>query len=122
MTVDDCVGKVVRDISIDGAIRVYFDDGTRLDIIDKGQQCCESRFITTDDDLEYGSGKLFLGFELKDCTGTSDDWGETHDIQFLEIKLSDCSLVFQSHNCHNGYYGGFWITCKVSRWKPEKSS
>jgi hypothetical protein len=35
-----------------------------------------------------------------------------NEVQFLRIHAEDETVVFETHNEHNGYYGGFWIQVK----------
>jgi hypothetical protein len=39
--------------------------------------------------------------------------GEDHDIAFLLVQTSDGVFTMVNHNEHNGYYGGFLVTCEV---------
>ena len=36
-------------------------------------------------------------------------WGGVHEVQFLNIETSLGIITFETHNEHNGYYGGFYI-------------
>ena len=94
-------------------LKVQFDDGSMLLAFDDGQSCCESRYMRTDDKFEDFVGATLVSMELKqapDITEEDEDgWGQTHEVQFLELMTSKGALTMASHNEHNGYYGGFAI-------------
>ena len=52
-------------------------------------------------------------FELKDAPDIEDEWGEVHEVQFLDVKTDKGVFQMSSHNEHNGYYGGFWIIARL---------
>lgn len=107
------LNRTITGISMDDkTVRLDFDTGKRLEISDKGQTCCESRYLTTDDDLEYHVGAVFLGAEVADGSCTDYEY-ETHEIQFLNLKTSRGVVTIETHNEHNGYYGGFFICPQV---------
>jgi len=68
------------------AIKESVDDGTQLAIWDGGQSCCEHRYMRTDDDLNEYCGAILQDFELKDAPDIEDEWGEVHEVQFLDVK------------------------------------
>jgi hypothetical protein len=86
------------------------EDGTKIGFTDNGQDCCEVRYMSTDDDLSYHVGATLLGFEIKNAPNLEDESGE-HEVQFLEIKTSKGVISCANHNEHNGYYGGFYVQC-----------
>lgn len=94
-----------------------FTDGTAIRIFDDGQSCCESRYMTTDDDLEYYVGSLFLDITVKEGPTTGDEYDDPHETQFLVIKTSLGEFTMVTHNEHNGYYGGFEVC--AARITPE---
>jgi predicted lactoylglutathione lyase len=50
----NAIGKKIKDIKInDDALYLLFEDGYQIMIYDNKQECCEERFMSTDDDLEY---------------------------------------------------------------------
>jgi len=87
-----------------------FEDNTILNIIDGGQSCCEYRYMDTDDNLSEYSGAKLLDFELKDAPNQEIEYGDCHEIQFLDVKTDKGIFQISNHNEHNGYYGGFLIT------------
>lgn len=109
---DQYYGKTIKKAElVDDRFNIDFEDGTKISIWDDGQSCCESRYITCDDDLSYLEGKTLTKIEVKEVTETSDedDYGD-HEIAFLEVGTNDGVVTFATHNEHNGYYGGFGLT------------
>lgn|SRR3990167_2365699 len=93
----------------ENALRFEFEDGTKFRIFDNGQDCCESRYMTTDDNLGEFKDAIFLDALIKDGPTADNEYGNSHEVQFLEIKTDKGSFVLSNHNEHNGYYGGFSI-------------
>jgi len=96
-----------------------FSDSSKLYLWDDGQSCCESRYMTTDDDLKSFEDSVFLNVEIRDAPNVKEenedeyDWGEEHEVQFLLITTSKGVFTLETHNEHNGYYSGFWIVAKI---------
>lgn len=106
------IGKKIKNLTMENdVLRFEFEDESKIQISDEGQSCCEHRYMTSDDDLQYFVGSTLVGGEIKDAPSIPDEYGD-HEVQFLEIKTDRGSFVCQTHNEHNGYYGGFWIQCK----------
>lgn len=115
------IGKVIASAEMVGGesewgrrmdgLALRFTDGTGIRFADEGQSCCEHRYMRTDDDLSYHVGAKLVDAELVDAPGiqTEDDYGEVHEVQFLNIVTDRGRFQIASHNEHNGYYGGFWI-------------
>ena len=113
----DQIGKKIKALSLDSDILKFeFEDGDKINISDKGQSCCESRYMTTDDDLSKFIGSKLLNIEIREVKENPDNLesrsDEAHEIEFLIIQTSDGSFTVATHNVHNGYYGGFWIICE----------
>jgi hypothetical protein len=108
------IGKKISDLHIqDNEIIITFDDKSKLKIFDDGQSCCESRYMSTDDDLTQFKEATLRDVELLDCKSDDDgDYG-SHDIQFLRVSTDKGDFRLASHNEHNGYYGGFSIRAEV---------
>lgn len=104
------IGQVITSATFDGdsAITLMFGD-KGIVISDEGQSCCEHRYMDVQDDISYLIGKTYLGWELGEYTNDDDDEWYVHDIQFLNINVSDYTLQVSNHNEHNGYYSGFYI-------------
>lgn len=111
-----CINKrIKRIVPLEAAVLVEFDEGTVLKLRDDGQSCCESRYVTTDDDLAAYSGAKLIDIELADAPSVEDEYGEEHEVQFLRIHTDKGVAVFETHNEHNGYYGGFWIRSSLTK-------
>ena len=92
-------------------IHIEFKDGVKIVIWDNGQSCCESRYITCDDNLEDLVNQKLIKIEVKDFKEKEDsEWGGVHEQAFVEIATNKDSVTFCTHNEHNGYYGGFALT------------
>ena len=88
-----------------GGIALHFTDGSRLEFIQGGGDCCASVYMTCDDDLSSFTGDKYLGHEVLDAPEVEDAY-ETHEMQFLHIRTSGGTITCEGHNKHNGYYGG----------------
>lgn len=108
-------GKETSSISlVDDELRISFTDGTGIVIWDDGQSCCEHRYMTTDDDLRAFVGATLTSIELRDAPSKEDEWGE-HEVQFLLVNTSLGTFTMETHNEHNGYYGGFLVRIKEAK-------
>lgn len=108
------VGRVIQSVALepkDGAknLVLTFSDGSTLTATDDGQSCCESRYMTCDDDLTSFVGDELVGLSLEDGPDVGSEY-DYHEQQFLKVQTSRGSFTVANHNEHNGYYGGFWIT------------
>jgi hypothetical protein len=108
------IGKTIKKIDVcEDFINFEFTDTYFcLKIADKGQECCESRYITCDDDTSHFIGATYQGYELLEAPpgeGDDPDDDRCHECQFLVINTSTGSFRCVTHNEHNGYYGGFNI-------------
>jgi len=90
-----------------------FDDDTNLRLADGGQSCCEHRYMRTDDDLNEYAGAVLMDIEVASAPDQEDEWGEVHEVQFLNVHTDKGVFQMANHNEHNGYYGGFWIQASV---------
>jgi len=90
-----------------------FNDGTKLRVWDGGQSCCESRYMHTDDDLQAFTESELTMIEIRDAPDIEDEYGEAHEVQFLLVTTGKGVFTIETHNEHNGYYGGFWIQCAL---------
>lgn len=108
------LGEKITKLSIDdNSLHFEFENGVKLRMFDNGQSCCERRYMSTDDNLSEFIGATLQDAKIKDATCTEGEYGDPHEIQFLEIITSQGSFVCQNHNEHNGYYGGFSIKCEL---------
>ncbi len=103
---------VVRD---DVAALIFrFTDGTAMQLRDEGQQCCEVRYMHTDDRLSDFVGAQFRSAKIRSVPLIStDEYDGKHEIQFLIVKTSIGEFTIETHNVHNGYYGGFSVEASV---------
>lgn len=107
-----------EDYRCDGALFMRFTDGTGIIIRDDGRSCCESRYLHTDDDLEYYIGAVFKRAELREAPNIDDEYSY-HEVQFLLINTDKGVITLETHNEHNGYYGGFLIVIEQMKTKAR---
>lgn len=89
-------------------LELTFSDGSKLTLADWGQSCCESRYMSTDDDLSYYLGAKFLKVEIENGPDAETGY-DCHNQQFMRIYTDRGVFVMVNHNEHNGYYGGFSV-------------
>lgn len=117
MDIKKYVGRTITDVFMDNEILILWlsrtvngkNETVEVNFVDDGQCCCESRYMSSDDDLHSLIGGQLMAVELKDGPDLSDDDYYCHDTQFLEISTSKGFVTIVNHNNHNGYYGGFSI-------------
>jgi hypothetical protein len=103
-----CMTKRIEVVRMfDETLRLVFEDGTELCFADRGQNCCEHRYMTCDDDLVGWTGAKFVGVDLLEAPNGNN--GDVHEVQFLHVRTDMGTLTCQTHNEHNGYYGGFSV-------------
>jgi hypothetical protein len=88
-------------------------NGAVLSISDQGQDCCEHRYMSTDDDFADYVGATLLSVEVR-AGGNIPNEYEYHETQFLVVTTSKGVFTMVNHNEHNGYYGGFWVRASMS--------
>lgn len=108
------IGKTISTVAMDHGepekLVINFEGGSRLIVMDDGQSCCESRYMTCDDDLTVYGGSVMQDIEVRDGPEhKAGEYGDEHEEQFLVVTTSQGSFTVATHNEHNGYYGGFWI-------------
>lgn len=107
-------GKTISRLELkDDKLHFEFSDQTKICVFDAGQSCCEYRYMTTDDDLRDYIGSSLVDMEISDGPTTECDGG-TYEIQFLRVFTSKGIFVCETHNEHNGYYGGFCVVARVA--------
>jgi hypothetical protein len=65
---DKYINKEIKDIVFDdpnNTLQIDFTDDVSISIWDGGQSCCESRYMTCDDDVKSIIGGKLLGIEEK---------------------------------------------------------
>lgn len=109
------LGKTIARARVeDNELRVTFTDGTRLELWDDGQSCCESRYMVCDDDTASVEGATLMRIELREAPSGADGDDDCHDVEFLALVTSKGELVVSNHNEHNGYYGGFYVKARLA--------
>lgn len=93
-------------------LHIYFDDGVKIVVFDDGQSCCESRYMRTDDEVKSLVGGRLVKITIKDAPDQEDEYGDVHEIMFMEIQTDKNFITLSNHNEHNGYYGGFGMTIR----------
>jgi hypothetical protein len=115
-TIREAIGKKISSLEMkDEVLVMKFEDNTGIRIFDDGQSCCESRYMMTSDKISDFVGSIFTGAELRDApnVGEEGDSGDgEHEVQFLLINTSLGTFTMETHNVHNGYYGGFYVVAK----------
>jgi hypothetical protein len=96
------------------SLEFKFKDGTKYEFEDQGQNCCEKRYMNTDDCLSYYKDSLFVNATIEDgpCTESPTAYGDDADTQFLIVTTTKGQFTIVNYNEHNGYYGGFDIKLK----------
>jgi hypothetical protein len=118
--VKDSLGKTIKEIrkdsiSEDSSLTITFEDGSKLNLWDGGRSCCESRYLTCEDNLSLFVGAEFRDVEMVELPSIPQEYGDSHDCQALNIHTSKGIVQCVTHNEHNGYYGGFWIQAKLEK-------
>lgn len=118
---DKYYGRKIKNAVFDkaeDAFRITFEDGVTIAITDQGQSCCEHRYMTCDDDPTSLSGGILKHIKVKKGPDLEDQYGDPHEVAFLEVATDKGFVTFATHNEHNGYYGGFGLTIS-EQLKPE---
>lgn len=109
------IGKTIKSIKLDpegnggdGSLEFKFEDGSWIQVVDDARSCCESRFMNTDDDLNYYNGAILNDIRTQ-SGGTRDGDYETTEVMFLMVDTSIGTFTISAYNRHNGYYGGICI-------------
>ena len=114
-TLEASFGKTIKAIALEALdpdeLRIWFTDGTAIKVLDAGQSCCEERYMTTDDDLAAFVGATLTDMEIADGPEIGEEY-DVHEVQFLVVKTSLGAFTTETHNKHNGYYGGFYLIVK----------
>ena len=107
------LGKTISDIELtEEALFITFVDGYKIKLSDEGQTCCESRYMYSDDGLSWFIGSKLTDAEVKEAPNIEDEWG-AHEVAFLVVTTSKGAFTIETHNKHNGYYGGFLVRCAI---------
>ncbi len=105
-------GQIITSVNLDteddGRCIITFESGS-ITLYDDGRNCCEHRFITTDDDITSLVGSPLTKIELLKVEVDEGEY-ETHEIAFVHVHAGVHTVTLCTHNEHNGYYGGFNLT------------
>lgn len=96
-----------------GSFILILASGHKIVIEDSGQCCCEQRYLHTSDDLDDLVGDKLVSIQV-DGVKCLDESGEEHEVAFLKVSTNRDSVVIETHNEHNGYYGGFSLKASVT--------
>lgn len=109
------VGRVISRVSLDdSALELAFADDTRLRIVD-APDCCEHRWLHTDDDLRALVGQPLLGVSLSLGPEQYDVvHNEVQECAFMRFQTPHECVTVVAHNNHTGYYDG--IHPRVYAW------
>lgn len=103
------IGRDIESLKLEDNMLVFgFKDHQSLFVWDDDRDCCEGRWMSTDDSLSAFIGATFLGMRL----GEAKEVPAEHcvkEVQFLIIFTSLGEFTVANYNEHNGYYGGFDI-------------
>lgn len=102
-------GAVLRDDVV-----IDFDSGHRLTLADRGQDCCELRYLDTDDDLTDLCGQRLLSIDVESAPIEGGINEPVHEQDFLRIQGERCGVTVCAHNEHNGYYGGIGLCATLT--------
>jgi hypothetical protein len=118
---EDVKGKRIREVKLvdieDGSLVITFSDESVLTLRDDGRSCCESRYLTCDDNLGDFVGSVLMNIDVLAGGYTQEEYGDVHEIEFLVITTNIGRFTVEAHNEHNGYYGGLYI---VADYKVKK--
>ena len=112
--------KIVDATFSEEDVRLTFADGCRIRIYDDGQSCCESRYLTTDDDVRDLVGGALTEVVLREGPEQAGTYDEVHESQFMDIRTDKGFITVSSHNEHNGYYGGICMSIAVLAAQEER--
>lgn len=102
--------KIVAAEIKDERLRLALEGGPTIEIWDNGQSCCESRYITTDDQVSSLVGGALARIETRYGPSIGAEYGDEHEQVFVEVGTDKGFITVVNHNEHNGYYGGFGLT------------
>jgi hypothetical protein len=113
---------VIADIVLDdagnggnGQVVITLASGFKILLADAGQDCCETRYLRTNDKLNSLVGETLMNIRVTQKVNVVLDsaCNEAHEVEFLEVLTDRDMVTFEAHNEHNGYYGGFLLKATV---------
>jgi len=105
----------------DGMLKILFADDGLLKLWDSARTCCETRWIHTDDDLDYLSGSRIMNIEVAEGSMDEDENGYVEECEFLRIITNKGTATFSFYNNHNGYYGGISLGGRYVKGDKDQS-
>jgi hypothetical protein len=112
---DEFYGRKITAVEMsDEKLNITFEYDVKISIWDNGQSCCESRYMSTDDDIQSLVGNILTRIEAKEGPGTEEGY-DVHEQIFVEVGTNQNFITVVNHNEHNGYYGGFGLTITISQ-------
>lgn len=103
--------KILNLEIIDNSLAFSFEDNSKTKFFDNGQTCCEYRYMHTDDNLQDFIGAVFNSVEIREGPEENGEYGESKESEFMIVNTSKGQFTIVNYNEHNGYYGGFSLTC-----------
>ena len=94
---------------------IQFTNGLVVKIYDAGQQCCEQRYVSTDDDINSVKNHKLIDIVSKPISESIVENDERQDICFIEIITTGGCITLVNHNNHNGFYSGFDLTIEEAK-------
>lgn len=112
--VEKYIGRTIKTAAFgDNKLTLTFTDGVTIAVTDEGQSCCETRWITCDDDPAALNDSVLMAIAAKEGPNLPSQYGDdVHEQVFLEISTNKSSISLATHVEHNGYYGGFALQIK----------
>lgn len=98
----------------DDQLALVFSGGSYVRIMDSAQNCCERRYITTDDDINSLIGGRLMCIKYREAASIIDENADVHEAAFVDVCTSNGTITLCTHNEHNGYYGGFGIEVEIT--------
>lgn len=111
----EAIGQKISSVVLsDKSLRIGFESGLEIELLDCGQSCCESRYMRSDDNPQDIVGHTLASIEIAPAPSikSDSDCDDSHDVEFLRIVTDRGLLVISNHNEHNGYYGGFFLVAR----------
>lgn len=119
----DCIGEVIVSATLgsapddargDEALVLKLESGDTLYVYDDAQCCCESRYMSCDDDVTSLVGAQLAGIEAREMDDAPEEEGRygDHERQCVIVQTTRGFITLVTHNEHNGYYGGFDLTIR----------
>ncbi len=107
------LGKAIESLAILGDYLLIGVGGKTIRVWDDGQSCCETRYLHSDDKPQDFIGATLVDFTLQDAPDREGGY-DTHEVQFLRVVTDRGTFTVETHNEHNGWYGGFAVVFDVT--------